>query len=200
MNDELINSQDLHKPITVLVSRYPCKDKEREFKKALSDTIDVALKFPGHLGVTILKPQANESNAYRIIVKFDCVDNYQQWRRSPEAVYWFNVLTSLEEQPPNLEVMTGLEAWFAVSSSVTLRPIVPPLRYKMALITWLAIFPLIVVINLLFGNILGQLPMLLRSLIISATLVLLMTYVVMPRMTRLFTSWLYPSTPKTSKS
>jgi uncharacterized protein len=193
MNDELINSQDLYKPITVLVSRHPCKDKEREFEKALSDTIDVALKFPGHLGVTILKPQVNEPNIYRIIVKFDCAANYQKWYRSPEALYWFNVLASLEEQPPNLEVMTGLEAWFAVSNSATLRPIVPPLRYKMALITWLAIFPLIVVINLLFGNILVRLPMLLRSLILSATLVLLMTYVVMPRMTRLFTSWLYPS-------
>jgi uncharacterized protein len=100
------------------------------------------------------------------------------------------VLASLEERPPNFEVMTGLETWFAVSNSATLRPIVPPSRYKMALITWLAIFPLIVVINLLFGNILAQLPMLLRSLILSATLVLLMTYIVMPRMTRLFTHYL----------
>jgi antibiotic biosynthesis monooxygenase (ABM) superfamily enzyme len=34
------------------------------------------------------------------------------------------------------------------------------------------------------------------SLILSAILVLLMTYVVMPRMTQLFTRWLYPSTAK----
>ncbi|MGL5807228.1 hypothetical protein [Chroococcidiopsis sp.] len=196
MNDELINSQDSHKPITVLVSRHPCKGKEREFEKALSDTIDVALQFPGHLGVTILKPQANESDAYRIIVKFDCATHYQQWYRSRSAIYWFNVLARLEKQPPNFEVMTGLEAWFAISNSATLRPIVPPSRYKMAIITWLAIFPLIVGINLLFGNVLSQLPMLLRSLILSATLVFLMTYIVMPRMTKLFSRWLYPSTSK----
>lgn len=198
MNDELINSLRSHKPITVLISRHPCKGKEREFEQALSDTINVALQFPGHLGVTILKPQLNELNVYRILVKFDSVAHYQQWYRSSEAVHWFNVLASLEARPPNYEVMTGLEAWFTVSNSAT-RPIVPPPRYKMALITWLAIFPLIIGINLLFGAWLTQLPMVLRSFVLSITLVLLMTYIVMPRMTRLFARWLYPSNSKNSK-
>jgi antibiotic biosynthesis monooxygenase (ABM) superfamily enzyme len=152
MNDELINSQSSHEPITVLVSRRPRKGKEREFEKALSDTINVALQFPGHLGVSILKPQLDESDAYRILVKFDSATHYQQWYRSPEAVYWFNVLARLEAQPPNFEVMTGLEAWFTVSNFATFRPIVPPPRTKMALLTWLAIFPLIVGINLLYWS------------------------------------------------
>lgn len=133
------------------------------------------------------------------MVKFDSAIHYQQWYRSPEAGYWFNALARLESQPPNFEVMTGLEAWFTVSNA-TFRPIVPPPRYKMALITWLAIFPLIVGINLLFSTWLIQLPMLLRSLILSITLVLLMTYIVMPRMTRLFAYWLYSSTSRKSRS
>lgn len=191
MNDKVINLPNSHEPITILVSRCPRKGKEQEFEKALSDTIHVGLQFPGHLGVTILKPQLNEPNVYRILVKFDSATHYQQWHRSPEATHWFNVLASLEAQPPNFEIMTGMEAWFTVSSAA--RPIVPPPRYKMALLTWLAIFPLIIGINLLFGAWLTPLPMVLRSLVLSITLVWLMTYVVMPRMTRLFTRWLYPS-------
>ncbi|MGV2826826.1 hypothetical protein [Myxosarcina sp. GI1(2024)] len=87
--------------------------------------------------------------------------------------------------------MRGLETWFAVNSSAS-QPIIPPPRYKMAIVTWIAIFVLIVIINLLFGSFLASLPMLLRSLVLTVGLVGLMTYIVMPRMTRLFSWWLYP--------
>lgn len=183
-------SQNSQPSITVLVSRHPRKDKEREFEQALSDTVNIALQFPGHLGVTILKPQANESEAYRIIVKFDSEEHFQHWYQSPEAHYWFDILASLEERPANLEIMTGLETWFTVNS-VSVRPIVPPPRHKMAIVTWLAIFLLIVAINLLFGEFLALLPMLVRSFVMTVVLVALMTYVVMPKMTRLFSGWLY---------
>jgi uncharacterized protein len=190
MNPESVNASN-SEPIAVLVSRRPRKGKEREFEQALSDTINTALQFPGHLGVTVLKPQANESEAYRIIVKFDSGKHFQEWYHSPEASHWFDVLARLEEKPANLEMMTGLETWFTVSNG-TVRPIVPPPRYKMAIVTWLAIFLLIVAINLLFGSFLASLPMLLRTFILTVVLVALMTYVVMPRMIRLFSSWLYP--------
>ena len=67
---------------------------------------------------------------------------------------------------------------------------IPPPRYKMALVTWIAIFGLIVIINLLLGSFLASLPMLLRSFILTVGLVTLMNYFVMPRMIRLFSGWL----------
>lgn len=62
----------------------------------------------------------------------------------------------------------------------------------MAIVTWLAVFPLITVILVLFGPLLGLLPMLLRTLVLTAVMVSLMTYVIIPRLTRLFSFWLYP--------
>ena len=176
--------------VTVLITRRPRKSSQKEFEQALSETIDAALEFPGHLGVTVLKPQ-RDSNDYQIIVKFASDADYQRWCNSNEAAHWFRILNRLEEKPPNLEIMTGLETWFAVNSSVS-RPMIPPPRYKMAIVTWIAIFALIIIINLLFGNFLASLPMLLRSLVLTVGLVGLMTYLVMPRMTRLFSWWLYP--------
>jgi uncharacterized protein len=191
MNNELINFQNLHKPITILVTRSPCQGNQQEFERALSETIDAALKFPGHLGVTVLKPQTEESREYQILVKFASELDYQKWYRSPEAAYWFEILNRLEEKPANLETMTGIETWFVVNRASTSRPIIPPPRYKMAIVTWIAIFALIVIINLLLGSFLASLPMLLRSFILTVVLVVLMTYVVMPRMTKLFSRWLY---------
>lgn len=178
-----------HQPVTVLITRRPRKSSQKEFERALSDTIDAALEFPGHLGVTVLKPQ-RDSNDYQIIVKFASEADYQRWCRSHKATHWFKILNRFEEKPPNLEIMTGIETWFAVNSSLS-RPMIPPPRYKMAIVTWLAIFVLIIIINLLFGSFLASLPMLLRSFVLTVGLVGLMTYVVMPRMTRLFSKWLY---------
>ena len=62
----------------------------------------------------------------------------------------------------------------------------------MAIVTWIAIFGLITIINLLLGRFLASLPILLRSFLLTISLVILMTYVVMPRITRLFSQWLYP--------
>lgn len=38
-----------HQPVTVLITRRPRKSNQKEFEQALSDTIDAALEFPGHL-------------------------------------------------------------------------------------------------------------------------------------------------------
>lgn len=185
------NNLNSHQSVTVLITRRPRKSDRQKFERALSDTIDAALEFPGHLGVTVLKPQREDNNDYQIIVKFASQADYQRWCHSNEAAHWFKILNCLEERPPNLEIMTGIETWFAVNNSVS-RPMIPPPRYKMAIVTWTAIFILIIIINLLFGSFLASLPMLLRSLVLTVGLVGLMTYVVMPRMTRLFSWWLYP--------
>lgn len=185
------NPLNSNQSVTILITRSPRKSSQREFEQALSDTIDAALEFPGHLGVTVLKPQTEDNNDYQILVKFASEADYQRWCHSHEAAHWFKIMSRLEEKPPNLEIMTGIETWFAVNSSMP-RPMIPPPRYKMAIVTWIAIFALIIMINLLFGGFLASLPMLLRSLVLTVGLVGLMTYVVMPRMTRLFSWWLYP--------
>ncbi|MEM6612180.1 MAG: antibiotic biosynthesis monooxygenase [Cyanobacteria bacterium P01_C01_bin.72] len=184
------NYLNSHQSVTVLITRRPRKSDQKEFEQALSETIDAALEFPGHLGVTVLKPRG-DNNDYQIIVKFASEADYQRWCHSNEAAHWFKTLNRLEEKPPNWEIMTGIETWFAVNSAAS-RPMIPPPRYKMAIVTWIAIFILIVIINLLLGSFLASLPMLLRSLVLTVGLVGLMTYIVMPRMTRLFSWWLYP--------
>jgi uncharacterized protein len=62
----------------------------------------------------------------------------------------------------------------------------------MAVVTWLAVFPTVLIIFTLFGPLLNLLPTVLRTLLFTLTMVTLMTYLIMPRMTRLFSFWLYP--------
>jgi antibiotic biosynthesis monooxygenase (ABM) superfamily enzyme len=61
----------------------------------------------------------------------------------------------------------------------------------MALLTWITIFPLITGIVVVTGPLLEGLPLALRLGITTAVAVPLMTWVVMPRVTRLLRGWLY---------
>jgi uncharacterized protein len=61
----------------------------------------------------------------------------------------------------------------------------------MGTVTILAIIPLVLLMNVLVLPVLEGWPMILRVLVFSGTLTGLMTWVVMPRMTRLFRRFLY---------
>jgi antibiotic biosynthesis monooxygenase (ABM) superfamily enzyme len=62
----------------------------------------------------------------------------------------------------------------------------------MALLTWVAAFPLLTFVNILLGPILAVLPLPARTLLMTGILVSVLTYVVLPRLTRIFAPWLSP--------
>lgn len=178
-------------PVTVVISRRVKPGCEAAFEKFISGITSAAMTFEGHLGTNVFRPSSRENNQYHIIFKFDRASNLRVWEESECRKQWLARAESLRLEPATIRVISGLETWFTLPSP---KPIIPPPRYKMAAITLLAIFPLIQLVNLIFVPLLEllPLPLLLRSLIVTAIIVLLMTYIVMPRMTKLFSKWLYP--------
>ena len=178
-------------PVTVVISRRVKPGCEPAFEKFISGITAAAMTFEGHLGTNVFRPSNPKDREYRIIFKFDRASNLRTWQESECRRQWLARAESLRLEPATIRVITGLETWFTLPSP---QPILPPPRYKMATITLLALFPLIQLANLTLAPLLAllPLPLLLRSLIITAILVLTMTYVAMPRMTKLFSQWLYP--------
>jgi hypothetical protein len=65
-----------------------------------------------------------------------------------------------------------------------------PPRYRMVLLTWAAAFPVLNVLHVLFGQQLAALPLPARTLLLTGVLITLLTYVIMPRLTRWCADWL----------
>ena len=63
-------------------------------------------------------------------------------------------------------------------------------RYKLALLTWVAAYSLITAFLALLGPTIAGWPLALRTLVLSMTMVATLTWVIMPRLTRLFRPWL----------
>ena len=121
-------------------------------------------------------------------------EHLRAWLDSDEHAAWLERAEPHVVGPMRTSFVTGLETWFTLPD----RPgTAPPPPYKMALLTWITIFPLITAIVAVTGPLLEELPLVLRLGITTALAVPLMTWIVMPRVTRLLRGWLYPTKERT---
>jgi antibiotic biosynthesis monooxygenase (ABM) superfamily enzyme len=180
-------------PVTAVASRRVKQGREQEFEEWASGILAATNEAPGYLGSEVLRPSDNEDDdEYKIVFRFDHASNLRAWEVSDERHRWLRRAEPLVHEE-KVHVLTGLETWFTLPT----KPGEPaPPRYKMVIVSWLAIFPIVTLIFSVFGQWLNLLPTLLRTLVFTAVMVTLMTYVVMPRMTRLFSFWLYPDRRK----
>lgn len=175
-------------PVTVDVIQKIKPGYEAEFEQVLADLTQAAKAFEGHLGANIFRPSDRANPEYRIVFKFNRLSNLRQWEESAIRRKLLERAKQLTVGEGKWQTLTGLETWFTLA---TQQPIVPPPRYKMLTVTCIAAFPTLNIVNFLLQP-LKPLPLLLRSLTATVVLLTLMTYVVMPRMTKLFAGWLYP--------
>jgi uncharacterized protein len=199
--------------VTVVTSRRVLPGREAEFEVWLDGIGRAAAAFPGMMGRRILRPRTAASNAaltarsapkartsfdvnsvhdqpdYVVVFKFDSYTHLRAWTESAERRAWLAKVEPLVTDPFRETILTGLERWFTLPGQPNLPP---PTRFRMATVTLLVVYPLSYGLNALLGSWLAPLPGPLRSLTVSVLMIILLTWVVMPRATRLFRRWLYP--------
>jgi antibiotic biosynthesis monooxygenase (ABM) superfamily enzyme len=158
-------------PVTVTVARRVHVGREHEFEQWYDGIIGAACRYPGFLGSGVLRPHTA---------------GLERWENSPERAEWLRRADDMVEETGVARV-SGLETWFSLPG----RTAPAPPRWKMALVTLAAIVPLVLLMNLTVLPLLSGWPLVARTLVFSGTLTGLMTWVVMPRMTRLFRRFLY---------
>ena len=179
-------------PVTVAVIRVVKPGCEEAFERALHDFVQDSLHLPGQLGVHILRPAPGSgTREYGILRRFENVEARDEFYRLPLFDEWKHKVAGLVEGEPRYEHLSGLETWFTLPGQ---RAIVPPPRWKMALVTLLAVYPASLLLGVTVGKWIKGWPILASSLIIGASMVILLTWVLMPQLTRLFKAWLYPNT------
>jgi antibiotic biosynthesis monooxygenase (ABM) superfamily enzyme len=64
-------------------------------------------------------------------------------------------------------------------------PVPPPTKHQLALMIWVAVFPTLTVLNLLFGDSLADLPSVLRTFVLATFAVPIVIYGLMPRLQKI---------------
>jgi antibiotic biosynthesis monooxygenase (ABM) superfamily enzyme len=176
-------------PVTVVISRRVVKGQEAEFERLSSQMTERAARYPGYLGASMFRPASSDDPEYRIIFKFNDETTLSVWQQSSERAEILEQIEPLLVAPSQVETTSGIINWFTLPGH---NPVKPPPKYKMTFVSWLALYPTVTIIFLLFGDLLAQVPLLLRTMLITAVVMVAMSYLLMPRFTRWFAFWLFP--------
>lgn len=179
--------------VTVLVSRRVKLGQEEAFERASAAMTIAARPFPGYLGGQLVRPDSDggdeESNLYHTVFAFDTPEHLHAWQTSPERATRLQAIAPHTLSSTRLREVSGLGHWFTPPGAAAHKP--PP-RWKVALVTWLGICPTVYLLFLTVAPLLAAWPLLPRVMLITMLVVLLMTWVVAPRLTTWLKPFLYP--------
>ena len=174
--------------MTVSIARKAVPGREADYEGWISRVTAEVSHWPGYQGVNVLRPAASTEYAYVTIYRFSSWEDCHAFEKSAERARLLEELDGMVEGEHHVKRVTGLEFWFDL-------PEVPvqarPSPHKMALVVILVAYGVVMTLNLAIGPLVVGLPLWLKALIFVSTQVLLMTYVFMPRVTRLLKGWLF---------
>jgi len=189
-----MSKSDLH-PVLLLVSRRAKLGQEYEFELHMAQFIRAAKSYPGCLGVQLVHPGDEtevDDALYHALMAFDNDASLQAWQHSSERAIGLVSIAPYIKGVASVRGISGLANWFQPAPKN--KKAQPP-RWKIAVVTWLGIFPTVYLLFLLLGDFLAPWTLLARIFLLTILVVAIMTWVVAPQLTKRLSSWLYPSLP-----
>jgi antibiotic biosynthesis monooxygenase (ABM) superfamily enzyme len=185
-------SHDAALPVTVSITRHvdPCHgDQMIAWVRAGSA---LAERFPGFLGTGWVRPSA-DSEEWHMLYRFDSPESLAAWEASDQRAWWLGSAQGLVGETRR-ERRTGIEGWFDPPQErdvEDLRPAPkPPPRWKQAIMIWFAFFPLSLAVGSVLTAVAGELPTVQRVLVTTVVMTPIMTYLVLPQLTKRLEWWL----------
>src|SRR2546421_8354178 len=132
-----------------------------------------------------ISPPGSDSREFGILRTFADEQERDDFYASSIFKAWEAKCQPLTEKDSwSARPLHGLEAWFRSPQS-------PPPRWKMALATFLGVFPTAAILNLTLGAAIRPWPFILSSVVFNGCMVALLTWLIMPLVTRALHNWLH---------
>ena len=207
-------------PITVAIERRIDPARAAEATAWMQAGTDLATTFDGFLGSGWVRAGEN-SDLWFMLYRFRDIPTLEAWEDSGERTWWLESGSGFAKEG-RVERRTGIEGWFdaPLATHVETRmpedvdaasdgasptmpatgpitrpiPAAPP-RWKQAVTIWLGFFPTNLLASWLLGFVPGfaEWPLIARVLFTTILLTPVMTYAVLPWITRLLRPWLQKS-------
>lgn len=173
--------------ISVAITRRARAGHEAEFQQELRQFFQDSFQHGSVLGASMIVPgPGDDSREFGILRTFATRRIAMPFIARP-FLDWEQRARRLTEGEAEHHELHGLEAWFRTEQN-------PPRRWKMAVATLAGVYPTSLLLGATVAPSVHSLPLLLRGLVFTSVMVALLTWVVMPLVTRLLHPWLHPRT------
>jgi hypothetical protein len=160
------------------------------YEEWLKRIVAVASTYPGYQGVDIIRPVAGD-NEYSTVVRFATFADAERWCKSADRPRLIAEIADILVQEGQARIESGIDFWFtpAALKAPHARP------WKQWVVTTSVIWPLAFLVPLVFEPLFRAIPWLglpgVRQGIVTATIVALVVFLIMPRYVRAIAPWLY---------
>jgi len=191
VNPEDLSTSTKERGATAVITHRVRDGQQAGYDAWLSEIGPLCRSFQGHLDLQIIRPITGITGTYTVIIRFDTREHLQAWMSSQVRKQLIEQVRPLLAQDDDFYIRSGLDFWFTPEGARAKVPV----RWKQFLVTWSAIYPLVLGIPLVVGPALRQLGVpqghYVDTLFITGAVGVLMVYLVMPRYTKLIQRWLF---------
>ena len=172
-------------PVHIAITRKVKPGMEERFEKALHIFIRESLHEPGTTGVQLVRPATDaDAREFGILRSFESEAASKAFYLSDMFAKWEERIAPMVVGEPTQRRLHGLEAFFRDSGKA------PP-RWKMAIATWMGVFPAVWLWSSILPTPLSGLHPLLVGAIVDVFVVVSLTWCLMPLLTKALAGWLH---------
>lgn len=176
---------------TVVITHRVRDGRQQEYERWMSDISPLCRSSPGNLDWQVIQPVPGFSSTYTVIARFDTIAHLRDWTESPVRSRLIDRVGPLLASGDDFFIRSGLDFWF----SPTQAKAKVPARWRQGLVTWSVIYPLVLGVPMVVSPALRLLGLpdhrWFTTFVVTGTIVVLMVYVIMPRVTTLVKRWLF---------
>lgn len=174
-----------HSPSVTAVSSFKVKPGRRQIYAELHARLLQRLAaFPGFLRSQVFEPVEGVQDETVVVFSFDSREGLDAWLASPEREQLLRELEPHIEGGRTFNVVGGFGGWFGRPGLTQVK------RWKQASVVLGGLLPVVLVLTALRQQLIPDVPWPLATAIQSAISIVLLTWVLMPFLTRLLSGWL----------
>ena len=180
--------------VTVLVDRVISSDQEPAFRSTLEGLLEEFGRVPGASGSLVFRRESGVEVEFSILQRFATEKDHDAWVASAGFARWRAAMAPPTQTPGHVQRYSGMDAFFVDAKA----PDAPP-RWKMAVVLLVAVYPMSLAVAHWLAPALARVSLFTGALITSVIMVVSMTWLVVPLLTKLFEPWLQPADPGRSR-
>ncbi len=155
-----------------------------EFQRAYEHLVSALRRFDGFISCELFEPEPGVQDDAIVVFSFASRRQLDVWLDAPERVEALAGMRSLLDAGPTVNVVGGFAGWFTPASNR------PTPVWKQATLVLAALYPVALVIGALREAVAPDLPGPVSTFVGNAGGVIVLSWLVMPALTRRFRGWL----------
>jgi len=171
--------------VSKLISEIVIAREVDNYEAWLVEINDEMMRFSGFVSLDIIRPRDNNLLEYLILIRFDSEQTLSAWENSEVCKGLIAKSKALVQRNHTTKTPLNSKVWFNLSNQKK-----APAFWKQVVLGVLAVYPLVIILNIILAPINNHLPNPIGILVTVIFISILLTYPVMPLLTRWLDRWL----------